>query len=205
MLTNFTCVGIMDRKEYKDIMFADITFIEWLTVAALFFGPIAAVRVTRKIDQRREIERRKWEIFRNLMCFRRHPLSRGFVSSLNLIEVEFHDNDDVLKAWKDLFKHFDRNPPNNEDLQREIEEGDKLRALLLKKVAESLNINLDSLDMFKSGYSPQGWGELELEETLVRKMLGEVLLGERAFPVSIERVTKIVKNTPNSNHLQPPL
>ena len=83
-----------------------MTTVDALTIFALIAGPVIAVLITRYWDEKREANRRKWEIFRNLMCFRTHPHSQGFVSSLNLLEVEFHDVKDVLNAWTLLYEHF---------------------------------------------------------------------------------------------------
>lgn len=120
------------------------------------------------------------------MCYRKHPLSHGFVSSLNLLEVEFHDDNDVLTAWKSLYQHFDTGEPIENNRKKTFyDEREKLRAALLQKVAQSLGIKLDSLDMLQSGYSPQGWEWDEAEQWHIRKTLSEVLEGTRPFPVHI--------------------
>ena len=170
-------------------MFANITIIEWLTVAALIAGPVIAVLITRYWDGKREANRRKWEIFRNLMCYRKHPTSQRFVSSLNLLEVEFHDDKDVLEAWNSMYDHFCNEEPIEDNRKKVFyDKGEKLRADLLQKVAHSLGIELNSLDMLQSGYSPQGWGWDEAEQWLMRRKLSEVLEGTRPFPVHISNI-----------------
>ena len=113
-----------------------MALVDKLTIFALIAGPVIAVLITRYWDGKREANRRKWEIFRNLMCFRRHPLSQGFVSSLNLLEVEFHDDKAVLAAWKSLYESFRKAEPIEDNRKKELyDERDKLRAALLQKVA----------------------------------------------------------------------
>ena len=173
-----------------------MTLVDIFTICALMAGPVIAVLITRYLDEKREANRRKWEIFRNLMCFRKHPLSQGFVGSLNLLEVEFHDDKNVLAAWKSMYEHFCQEEPLAENHKKDFyDKRDKLRAAILQKVAFSLGIKLDSLDMFQSGYYPQGWDINESEELLMRKLLGEVLRGTRTFPVHLTNLPNNQGNT----------
>ena len=166
-----------------------MTLVDKLTIFALIAGPVIAVLIIRYWDEKRETNRHKWKIFRNLMCYYKHPHSHGFVSSLNLLEVEFHDDKAVLAAWNSMYEHFHKEEPI-EDNRNKIFHGerDKLRTELLQKVAHSLGIKLDSLDMIQSGYSPQGWEWDEAEQWLMRKKLSNVLEGTRPFPVHISNI-----------------
>lgn len=177
-----------------------MTLVDKLTIFALIAGPVIAVLITRYWDEKREANRRKWEIFRNLMCYRKHPLSRGFVSSLNLLEVEFHDDKAVLAAWNSMYEHFHKEEPIEDNRKKTFyDEREKLRAALLQKVAHSLGIKLDSLDMLQSGYSPQGWEWDEAEQWLMRKKLSEVLEGTRPFPVHISNIPNNQDDTTSEN------
>ena len=60
-----------------------------LTVAAIFLGPIVAVRLTRYLDDRKETRGRKIHIFKVLMATRGTALSPMHVEALNLIDLEF--------------------------------------------------------------------------------------------------------------------
>lgn len=163
-----------------------ITLIEWLTVFALLAGPVSAVWVTRFIDKKREHEKRKWEIFRNLICFRGNQLSKAFVESFSLVEVEFYDDKEVLEVWKELYEHlFTQEPPDDSLKQQFYEEREKATLALYKKMASSLDIKLNSLDVSKHGYFPQGWVDQQDKETLLQNLLGQVLSGSRPFPITI--------------------
>ena len=161
-------------------------FVEGLTIFALIAGPVMAVLITRYWDGKREAARRKWEIFRTLMRSRRERLNPEFVGALNLIEVEFHREHEVIDAWKNLFSHLCQLPADtSEQAARINEETERLTARLLEKIAKSLGVNKDTLEIFKSGYSPQGWGDVETEQAMMRRLLLEVLANERPFPVHI--------------------
>ncbi|MDC3312063.1 hypothetical protein OAW28_05360 [Alphaproteobacteria bacterium] len=86
----------------------EISFLEALTILALISGPIFAVLVTRFIDHAVDRRKRKIAIFRDLMLYRRIPLSSGFVSALNLIELEFRKNKTVIDSFNELMENFSK-------------------------------------------------------------------------------------------------
>ena len=169
--------------------------VDGLTIFALILGPTLAVLITKYYDKKREAQRRKWEIFRDLMCYRSDGVSQGFVSSLNLIEVEFHDNESVLAAWKSLYEHFCKAEPVEDNRKKRfLDEREKLKAVLLQKVAQSLGIKIDSLDMLQTGYYPQRWEWDEQDQWLMRKKFNEVLEGTRPITMQISNIPNTQKD-----------
>ena len=159
---------------------------EGLTIIALIAGPVLAVLITRWLDNRRDKKSRRWQIFRDLMCFRTHPTSQGFVTALNLIEVEFYDDWEVLNALKNLLEHYNKQEPQGQGLlQTHLREAEELRTLLIKEVALALGIELDSLDILGKGYYPVAWANLEDHEATMRHLLSDIMRGNRSFPVHI--------------------
>ena len=80
-----------------------MTIADWLMIAAVFLGPIVAVRLTRYLDNQKEIKERKLEIFKSLMATRAYTVSWLHVEALNRIDLEFDANRDreVVEAWKE--------------------------------------------------------------------------------------------------------
>ena len=60
-----------------------MTIADWLMITAVFLGPIVAVRLTRYIDNQKEIKERKLEIFKTLMATRAYIVSWLHVEALN--------------------------------------------------------------------------------------------------------------------------
>src|SRR5207244_804584 len=79
-------VELMDRTIWLGIVGLVLSA---LTIAAIYLGPIAALKIQRRLDDERESKRRKLEIFKVLMSNRATPLSPAYVQALNLIDVEF--------------------------------------------------------------------------------------------------------------------
>ena len=176
---------------------------EILTLIALIAGPLAAVGLTRYVDQRRERISRRMDVFRTLMRTRRAPTTIEHVGALNLIEIEFASDPQVLSAWKALFTHFAREHPrrfdettvSGQDIENRRREGlfskrlAEERATLLTKLlhpmAKALDFKIEQLEIFEGGYIPQGWEDELVEQRLVRNFLIELYRGGVALPVMV--------------------
>lgn len=62
---------------------------EIIMVLAVFLGPVVAVRLTRFLDDRKEVRERKLWIFKTLMATRAYTLAQTHVEALNRIDLEF--------------------------------------------------------------------------------------------------------------------
>lgn len=73
---------------------------EWLTLAAIFTGPIAAVGITLWIESRRQVRDRRLYVSRMLLMTRHLPADPQYNAAINLIPVEFNDQPKVMEAWR---------------------------------------------------------------------------------------------------------
>ncbi|MCC7267940.1 MAG: hypothetical protein IT546_11440 [Caulobacteraceae bacterium] len=87
-------------------LLAGMTNRDWINIAAVVVGPLAAVLITRWLDMRRERDDRRMEVFKTLMRTRRTPIAADNVGALNLIELEFYNDKPIIDAWRNLFQHF---------------------------------------------------------------------------------------------------
>lgn len=152
-------------------------------VIATVAGPLAAVTVTRVIDERRDQRARQRALFRSLMGTRRTPLSDERVKALNLVEIEFYGIGPVEHAHRELMAHINTHstdPAAWNDRQR------NLLTRLLTAMATHLGYNLEQLAVLEGGYYPQGYANIEQEQQLTRQLFVEVLSGRR--PLSIAPV-----------------
>lgn len=187
-----------------------MSWVEVLTLIALIVGPISAVLITRYMDYRRERQQRRMEIFRTLMRTRRTPVEPAHVGALNLIEIEFATDAEVIRAWKELLTHFGTEHTRRAD-ERHVEgltpeqvsardrvfhdrlfdERQRLLAKLLHAMARVLNFKVEQLEIFEGGYTPQGWFNVELENMAVRRLFAEIAIGRRTLPIGVFDYTKI--------------
>lgn len=176
--------------------------VEILTIAALLLGPLLAVCVGRNLDDRRLKRERRMDVFRSLMRTRRDNLSFDHVSALNLLEVEFQSDRKVIDAWKDYLDYLcqDHGRTHDEKLSDDMSEPERqirderrdsrimverqeLLIKLLRVMAQTLDHEVEVPSIFKSGYSPRGWAEIENQQAITRQFVVDLYYGRRGLPV----------------------
>ena len=167
------------------------------TIIAVLIGPVFAVIVTRFIDEERAHRSRKLEIFRALMKTRNMKVHIEHVWSLNLVEIEFIDDDQVIMAWKEYLRRLGEKLPHFED-RNEFENAVKRRdahlSRLLSEIAKVLKMKVEQLDIFEGNYLPQGWVDDDLEQRLARRSLVNVLTAKS--PILVRPDTAVPVNSP---------
>jgi hypothetical protein len=168
-----------------------------VTIGAIYYGPIAALRIQRRLDDEREARGRKQQIFKTLMTYRATPLNANFVQALNLIDVEFiADNEDeraVRDAWKELLDHFN----SYKEAANPLEKSRELTAILLSAIGRSLGYKFDKVYLKKGAYYPAFAVNVEQEQHALRRSLLDVLEGKRRIPVGVfeEKFPEITLNS----------
>jgi len=160
--------------------FEAIRLFDWLTLVAIFMGPVLAVFVTRWVDQRRENRSRRLDLFKTLMRTRSARLNPEHVGALNLIEIEYYKDKRVLGALESYFKHLNDVRP---DADKWLVKADNLLTKLLYEVAKSLGYEIEQLQILTGGYAPSGWQEVEQRQTDTQRMLLSLLKGDIALTV----------------------
>jgi hypothetical protein len=163
----------------------------WLMISAVFAGPIVAVRLTRYLDNKKEIRERKLMIFKTLMTSRAAPLSPYHVEALNRIDLEFDPNvrkeKEVIEAWKaylDLLATTGITPE-----QWTIRRIDLL-VDLLHKMAQVLDYEFDKTTIKNSSYYPKVYGEVEEIQTAVRGWVKQLIEQKSAIPMYVTNFPK---------------
>lgn len=176
-----------------------------VTIIALIIGPILAVIIGRFLESRRIERERRTDVFRTLMRTLGDRLSFDHVSALNLVTIEFQNDENVIEEWKKYLEYlhsgYQRRPDeivsenhlteaekqdrNNRYNTRTFIESGKLLAKLLEAMAQSLNYKVEGLDIFQGGYSPQGWEHVESQQALIRQYFVDLYFGNKALPITV--------------------
>jgi len=163
-----------------------MTIADWLMIAAVLVGPIIAVQLTRQLDDKREVRKRKLEVFKTLMATRAYTVSWEHVVALNRIDLEFDGRNTkelaVIEAWKAYLDLLgDRNLSPEQWGVRRID----LLVELLYNMAQVLNYDFDKIHIKNSSYSPVAHANVEEQQETMRRGLIEVLEGKRPVPMFI--------------------
>ncbi len=179
---------------------SDVTITNWLIILAIILGPVLAVVVTMVCSHLKEIRQRKLTIFKTLMATRADSTSRNHVNALNTIDLEFDNKEkEVLSSWKE-YRDFLYNSKHREEISYNLwqEERENLLATLLHNMALALKYDFDKAHIKNYSYSPTAHGDLEYENSYIRKGIIEILEGKKSLPMHI---TQLPKNDDDSkNH-----
>lgn len=155
---------------------------EWLVLAAILFGPLIGVWVTRLIDTVNEKKDRRWKLFETLRRTRGLELSPDHVAAINMIPVLFDHDKDTMTEWEKLMAALNNVGWNSDDEQvREavFRATENARHNLVRRIAKIVGAKLPEKEEHRLGYAPIAW-QVELKEQVeVRARLLEVLGGER--------------------------
>ena len=157
-----------------------------LTILAIYYGPIAAVRITRSNDEDQAKKKRQFDVFHSLMKTRRFTLSADHVMALNLVQIEFYEHTRIDAAYRAYIGLLSVNPPSfNSDVDRDVFYQNREDAMynLLYEIAEELGYRYDKRDLQRLAYGPKGWHDDETQQRALRSLLIELLSGHRSFPV----------------------
>lgn len=103
-----------------------------------------------------------------------------------MIDLEFHGkgrrNRAVISAWKNYLDHLNNTAiPPDQWAHKRVE----LLVDLLQTMALVLQYDFDASHIRNSSYTPVGYGELEVDQHVIRKGIAEVLSGKKPFPMYV--------------------
>ena len=176
----------MDPKELTE---TGITISDWLMMAAVIIGPILAIQVQKFIERKSEDNKRRLQVFKDLMTTRASTLAFLHVSSLNMVGLEFNDKkySKVLSAWKTYLDHLASCPKNDENLLNIwVEKKNDQLSDLLYEMGVSLGFDFDKVHIKKAGYIPQAYADQENEQGFIRRQIVDIFLGKKTIPMSVE-------------------
>ncbi len=158
-----------------------------ITILAIFRSPITALKIQKEIEDYKEQQQRKLNIFKTLLSTRADTLSTEHVKALNIIDIEFYKDKKIRDVWNIYRDHLNTviQNPTKDDEKRWEENRINYFTDLLYEMAKYFEYDFDKVILKKGAYSPQAHGILNLEQALIRKGFVELLSGSKALPISI--------------------
>jgi hypothetical protein len=172
-----------------------MTISDALIIIAVILGPILAVQVQKFIENSKQRKERKISIFKTLMATRGTPLSPLHVEALNMIDLEFSGKDlkekAVLDSWKLYHDHLYEAPKNIQEptYQSKLDTWATKKTELLIDLLYSMSIALeyafDKVQLKRGAYTPKGYADLEIQNSLLRQGILEVLSRKQPLTVKV--------------------
>lgn len=172
---------------------------EILIICATILGPILAVQAQKAIERARERRGRKAWLFQTLMATRAARVSMEHVQALNMIDLVFYGTQllgvnrrsraekTVLDAWKEYLDHLNTRV-EDKDLSVWTSRGEDLFVNLLFAISQDVHFSFDRVQLKKGVYSPVAHGDLEFEQTANRRLLLQVLSGQKPLKMEITNI-----------------
>lgn len=159
----------------------------FLTLWALFYAPIMALRIQKKIETFKEDRERKFNVFKTLLSTRGNTVSMEHVQALNTIDIEFYGNNAVEGTWNVYRDHLNSYPYGQDKATQDRWEDKRLDYItdLLYSMANFFQYNFDKVTLRKGAYSPLAHGVLNQENALIRKGVIEVLDGGKPIKIKL--------------------
>jgi hypothetical protein len=159
-----------------------------LEIVAVMLSPLVAVQVTVWRQNYVEARKRKLGIFHTLMMTRESWLSQEHVRALNSIDIEFHGErkaKKILEAWRAYLNQLNA-PLSASEAEALLWNQTRTNRFvtLLGEMAKYFGYDFDETMIRSTSYSPRFYGELEAEGNEIRKLLLQLLRGERALPMT---------------------
>lgn len=169
---------------------------DWIIVFATLLGPILAVQAQKAVEAFRERRNHKTWVFGQLMATRAARVSPDHVRALNMIDLVFYGRrivgvmrrtkgeQSVLDAWKEYHDHLNTKV-DDDNLPLWSTQGDELFTNLLFAIAADLDFHFDRVQLKKGAYSPIAHGDLETEQTLLRRAAIRALAGDTPLKMNV--------------------
>lgn len=169
---------------------------DWFFITATLLGPILAVQAQKAVERFNEAVSRKKFLFEQLMATRAARLSPEHVRSLNMISLVFYGprtfnrirrskkEQLVLDSWKEYLDHLNTKP---DELALWFAQGDELFINLLYAISQDVGFSFDRVELKRGSYSPIAHGELEEEQTAIRKGVLSLINGDNALNLNVVR------------------
>lgn len=157
------------------------TWFDWITVAALFLGPIFALLAQRGLDLLRERKKKRVDLYLTIMSMRLAWIHVDSIKAHNLIDTVFDRKSDrpIRDAWRAVIAHVNTPRPKDKD---GADQWDNrlmdLRVDLYQAMGKAVGYN-HTVDYIKTQiYLPEYHVNAELELLQIRKQLAKAITDE---------------------------
>jgi hypothetical protein len=155
------------------------------TVAAIVYGLIKAVEITRRKDLERDADARKRGVLAALMRTRKMVMNPDHVGALNQVQLEFFDHPKVIDAYRSYIANLSETvPPPGNELQNFLARRSDRFFDLLHAIANATGVIIDRHELDRLSYMPFGWQTEQEEARTFRTAMIAVLQGQKPLLVA---------------------
>jgi len=132
-------------------------------VVSMLLSGLLATLVTIIYQKRAFDHAAKLKVFETTMSYRYRFFSEESVKALNSIDVIFHDNDSVRKAWRSFIDETEKTPSNGVSI-------DDKYIKVLEEMAKAVGYKNIKWDDLKKHYYPTGLSDQIRDDEMLKKV-----------------------------------
>jgi len=150
---------------------------EWITIAAIFLGPVFALSAQRGLDRIREKKERRVRLYLTLMRTRMMPVAPEHVNALNTIAIIFNGRRDqkVRAFWQKILDHVVKPGADQPPWQEQYAD---LKADMLREIGLRVGYDFSTDYLKRQAYYPILYGNIEADTLLLRTALTKVVTAD---------------------------
>lgn len=178
-------------------------FTALLTVVAIYFAPIVALDIQKEKEVIKDKRTRQLTIFMSLMATRASPESPEHVRALNMIDIEFYKEKEIINCWREHLDHMStplEKGASESDYKAWLEKKTEYLVSLLYAISQFLGYDFDTVYIKKGVYLPNLYANERASQVELRSLMMMILSGQKALKIenivekSKEQAREITKN-----------
>jgi len=177
-----------------------MTIADGLMIGAVLLAPLVAVQVQKWLEEWKEKNERKEQIFKTLMATRARRLDHSHVEALNMIDLVFK-GDPVCDKWTEYLDSLATAPEKpavdaseekqrnyNQDLKTWNAAHDDKFIDLLYEMSRALKYKFNKVHLKKSIYYPIAHSDIEIEQHVLRREALSFFSGIHAVKMDVTKI-----------------
>jgi hypothetical protein len=173
----------------NETLYWGLKFSELVTLIGIIVGPIVAVAMTLLVEAKRRQRDSKIQIMRMILNTRHLPADPSYNAAINLIPVEFNNDEKVMSAWKDYISHV-RFKPSDENKSGHDTLTIAKQTTMIFQLMKNLGFNLSETEIQTSAYASEG--SIIRDNLYLASLHANVRIAD-----ALERQTTTVQNSVN--------
>lgn len=125
----------------------------WINLLAVLAAPVIAVWVGQTLQDRAEKRKDKMYVFKTLMTSRVYGWTTESVNALNIVEVVFAGDTEVIKLWRAYYEKLCSDPTTELEFKLINDARDKLLLCMAKTLGYEDDITWETI---QNPYKPKG-------------------------------------------------
>ena len=169
----------------------------WVNILSVILAPIIAVWVGQKLQDKAQKRADKISIFKTLMTSRVYGWTTESVNALNIVEVVFADNDEVIHLWRQYYEKLCTRPTTDAEYKLLNDARDNMLLGMAKSLGYEGKVTWQTI---QNPYKPEGMTQTQNMQTEYIENQLQLLKNANTYFSVASRANQSIGDTQNGSH-----